>query len=1171
MSIISFFLFYNIISLVSPQILQKVNKKIINIGRALNDEENTEIIINNTNKVIIVGENDCRYITNYVDENGQIFFESKKEESKDRYVYALKNNGRGYYNDYPIYKYQFNTKVKTYTGNSLIIESNNKTYLFSKICDGYYFEILDLSTLNSNFYYSSRSIVPNSLYIYSYVNSFFKLKNETSFIFGYYHSYQKNYLTNGYKAVLLKGSLTINSTQAQYSTPIRKVLETSYISTSFSCFETTNYINCFYVNNAGNLAITIFDKDLEPKKEFYFENNRACNETNFRKGIFLKNETCVYAFYENNEVVPIITINYITYDTTNGFQFHFPNPDYGFITIDADINSDNSCDLNDLIKLREDRFMLISAFKNKKYFLILLFDLFNNDANIVLRKYIFNLNGYNIYTNLRLFMYRNFVGFSYCYGDEKACGFRILNYGNTTDYEKIDDFLNKLYIINPLNLRTNIEIENNLFDYELTGIKIISIPNQEKTRLSMIKTSNLEEITIDDNLKKSSIIFSYIGNKEITNGDYKIEFAPIVSEKSYEDFNSRAQVFFLGESEEAKSVYKSMDYVGRHGYFVFNLINHEEFKCHEKCYSCYKSSISDNEQYCVKCKSNYYFIENTDNCSKDPIGYYLDTEKNIYKSCYSLCGYCESKEINSTYMNCISCRDEMYKLYPKNKNCLNCPKYVNYEQTECINEIPDKFYLNDSSSGIIEKCHELCMMCSLGPTDNSMNCDYCIDGYYLKIDNKNNKNCIPNNIQIEDNFVLIDSENKIYHECYELCATCDDVGIPLNMNCLSCIDGTKYEYDEQNKYCFLNISCSSNYYYTLDENNLKTKICLQEACPEIFPYEIISTKECISSCSYEDLINLICKPLNTKANIEQMKETFENEIEINDEIIEDVLNNEFEDVTVNGHNSTYQITTTTNQEEKINKNVDDAISNIDLGECETIIKKENNISENVSLIILKDDFKKNETFSTQVEYEVYDPISRKHLKLDSCKNTKITISVPLDIDDETLDIYEKSLSQGYDIFNSEDKFYHDVCTVYTSVNGTDMILADRRSDILANTPPICEDGCRYIGMKEANKKALCECTPKKFINLNYTESVFSLQLFQEIFFKYESINYKILGCYKLLSDKNNILHNYGFHIISILFLSFLILIPFNICLSPYKLKLECYKLIQDKKKKCRKK
>ena len=122
-------------------------------------------------------------------------------------------------------------------------------------------EILGLSDLNSNFY--GLLSVPNLLYIYSYVNSLFKLKNEENIILAYYHIYQKTFLKKGYKIVLLKGSFNINSGLFSYS--VSKILSTeiSYFSYSLSCFETTNYINCFYINNNGLLTISIFDKNLD--------------------------------------------------------------------------------------------------------------------------------------------------------------------------------------------------------------------------------------------------------------------------------------------------------------------------------------------------------------------------------------------------------------------------------------------------------------------------------------------------------------------------------------------------------------------------------------------------------------------------------------------------------------------------------------------------------------------------------------------------------------------------------------------------------------------------------------------------------------------------------------------------------------------------------------------
>ena len=50
---------------------------------------------------------------------------------------------------------------------------------------------------------------------------------------------------------------------------------------------------------------------------------------------------------------------------------------------------------------------------------------------------------------------------------------------------------------------------------------------------------------------------------------------------------------------------------------------------------------------------------------------------------------------------------------------------------------------------------------------------------------------------------------------------------------------------------------------------------------------------------------------------------------------------------------------------------------------------------------------------------------------------------------------------GYDIFNEEDSFYNDICSTYTSANGADMLLSDRKTDIYSNiqNQTFCQTGC----------------------------------------------------------------------------------------------------------------
>ena len=772
--------------------------------------------------------------------------------------------------------------------------------------------------------------------------------------------------------------------------------------------------------------------------------------------------------------------------------------------------------------------------------------------------------------NLRLFLFRNFIGFSYCYGNDDCCSYRILNYGNTTDYDKIDDILQNLDLINPLNLNDNIYIENNIFGYKFVGTKIISIPDKELTGLLLTKRKEKSIILENDILINEQIVFSYISNTVITEGDYFIEFAAVIGEIDYETFNSKIiSTTIYGEQKNQESFFSPLNYTGRYGRFNFNIKYNYNLNCYKNCYSCYKNGESEYEQNCLSCINDYFFIENTQNCFKEPIGYYLN-ENQIYSSCYPLCEYCESKAINETYMNCLSFREKDFKFYSKNKNCLKCQKYVNYDQTECINEIPAGYYLSNISFGIIEKCHELCSKCSKGPIYNSMNCEACIEGYHLLIDDINIKNCYSNEIKVPYNYYKKENESNIFYKCYELCGSCDNEGNSINMNCLTCINNNTYEYDPYNKNCFPKISCKFNYYYEYNENKMKSKICLSEnaICPKELPYEITSTKECALYCSLENLNNLSCKLSNKDINDDQFNDYFQNEIENNDKLINDIINNDFKDLTIFSNNIIYQLSTTINQKLKIESKIDDGISSIDLGDCEKIIKRENNIDEKISLIILKYDIKINESISTQVKYDVYNPITRKKLNLDSCKNTSINIYTHVNLNDDLLDIYKYSNEQGYDIFDPKSNFYNDICTPYTSLNGeTDIILSDRMTDMLNRTGLLCENNCNYGGIDNIEtKKVLCRCEAKIDNNSEIIEENLPFKKFKNFHSNIKNqLNYKVLKCFKLLFNNKNIITNYGFYILTIINLIFFVIITINFITSAHKLKIIISKIIQERK------
>ena len=63
--------------------------------------------------------------------------------------------------------------------------------------------------------------------------------------------------------------------------------------------------------------------------------------------------------------------------------------------------------------------------------------------------------------------------------------------------------------------------------------------------------------------------------------------------------------------------------------------------------------------------------------------------------------------------------------FEESNNCLNCPRYVSYDLKECIDEIPEGYYVKNTELKTLGKCHELCKTCDEGPELWGMHCTDC--------------------------------------------------------------------------------------------------------------------------------------------------------------------------------------------------------------------------------------------------------------------------------------------------------------------------------------------------------------------------------------------------------------------------------------------------------------
>ena len=146
-------------------------------------------------------------------------------------------------------------------------------------------------------------------------------------------------------------------------------------------------------------------------------------------------------------------------------------------------------------------------------------------------------------------------------------------------------------------------------------------------------------------------------------------------------------------------------------------------------------------------------------------------------------------------------------------------------------------------------------------------------------------------------------------------------------------------------------------------------------------------------------------------------------------------------------------------------------------ECEIILKGIYHIPSDLALIVLKflktDGTGQGQTF----QYEVYHPITHEKLNLSFCDNTTVDVYIPFSLSDELNEIYNNLIDQGYNPLDLNDKFYREICTPYTSENGTDVLLDDREEFIYSSlvNASLCPDGCDYSEYHADKKYIKCEC------------------------------------------------------------------------------------------------
>ena len=421
---------------------------------------------------------------------------------------------------------------------------------------------------------------------------------------------------------------------------------------------------------------------------------------------------------------------------------------------------------------------------------------------------------------------------------------------------------------------------------------------------------------------------------------------------------------------------------------------------------------------------------------------------------------------------------------------------------------------------------------------------------------------------------------KLCHEycetCYELSKSNDD------QKCLSCHPEYQYDYlyfsnrskenpnlcvpegfyyNKNREKLYLCNSTTYNYYFNITSNK---KICFPKKeeypCPDSYPVYNETTKECFN-CDFERFKNGECTPDDlkmdscTQCDYECFKIdgcNFNDFNTTNDDFYQRIKSGGYLSnydgnnyLTINnGNGYAFQITTMNNEINSLKNNTQRNFSIIDFKDCADLLRSQNELPPDDDLVILKyeNDNEVSNGNEKSIQYEVYLPHSDTKLDLSVCNNTNIVIYVPIELSEKTQKFYDSLKEQGYNLFDKNDKFYHDICTPYKSPDGTDVILLDRKNDIYEKNKLECQENCEFSEYLPDSKYLKCDCkvTNEEKIDTKEPEKITAKSVLKSFFNVLKYSNYKVLRCYNLVFRKVTIKENVGSILSNLYFIGYLI-------------------------------
>ena len=572
--------------------------------------------------------------------------------------------------------------------------------------------------------------------------------------------------------------------------------------------------------------------------------------------------------------------------------------------------------------------------------------------------------------------------------------------------------------------------------------------------------------------------------------------------------------------------------------------------------------------YCYKDNGNvYYPFYNQSTLNNDTLrecyiefeGYLVSFDK-AFKPCFNTCKTC-LEEGNETNNNCLECKDNFRFLNDSqndaNNNCYEeCDENYYFDSLNkyhCTIDCPDGYKLIKEKKKCIDDCskddeyffefNNLCLKTSPSTIVNDIaNITGTTD--ITDIANITGTTDITDIANITGTTDITDITGTTdITSTTDITITTTDIIVTTTDTTVTTADTTITTTTHTNTDVI--IVTTTDTIDTTDLSIIKTNE--EGECGMDFPYKLQINGKCVRKCKAKDIFIGICIIYTNNSTIkDEMINNTRNELSEHafDELLENVINGKKKDLITVQRTTIFTLTTTDNQKNNQQKNE----STIDLGVCETKLKSHYNISTNDPLLIFKIDLFEKGSDNPTIEYEIYNSKTKEKIELIYCQDTKIKINIPVKID--TTNEFK---------YNPVSDYYKDICFPYTTEDGTDINLKDRKNEFFDKNLSICESNCDYERYNSEMEKAICECEVKIKIPLIST-IVINKDLLKSKFLDVKSyINLTVMKCYHILFTSNGLLLNIGSYIfLAIIFLNIILLIEFI-----YKgFKILCHKIYE---------